>query len=171
MRVMTQNRVTHVIEMGHLCFIEQNAILELARIAHHDAIAGDDVLAHVATAPNLAVFADPRRALQHRALLNNGSSADEHAIADEWLAPQFTQHGRLQPKLQITRDLFERIPDVILVLEQFGVCRVFKINKIRGGKHFAVRLHLAHSFPSVTYSPFGCWNHSGSSIPESTMLS
>ena len=82
-RLIAQDGVAHVIEMRHLCFIEQNAILELARVAHYDAIASDDVLAHVATAANLAVFADPRRALQHRALLNDRSSPNEHAIADE----------------------------------------------------------------------------------------
>ncbi len=28
-----------------------------------------------------------------------------------------------------------------------------------------------YNFPSVTYSPVGRWNHSGSSMPASTMLS
>ena len=85
-RLMAQDGVAHVIEMGHLCFIEQNAILKLARVTHYNAIAGDDILAYVATAANLAVFADPRRALQHRALLNDRSSADEYAITDERFA-------------------------------------------------------------------------------------
>ena len=84
--MVPKDGVADVIEMRHLCFIEQDAVLEFARIAHYDAIAGDNVLAYVATAANLAVFADPRRAFQHRALLNDRSSADEHAIADEWLA-------------------------------------------------------------------------------------
>src|SRR5207247_11166134 len=100
--------------MGHLRFIEQNAILELARVAHHDDITGDDVLAHVATAANLAIFSDPRRALQHHALFNDRSSADEHAIADERLARWLAKDRRFQPKLQRTRDLSERVPDVIL---------------------------------------------------------
>src|SRR5918996_966191 len=85
-RLMAQDGVAHVIKMRHLYFIEQNAVFEFARIAHYDAITGDDVLTHVTTAANLAVFADPRGPLQHRALLNDRSSADEHAIADERLA-------------------------------------------------------------------------------------
>ena len=63
MRVMTKNRITHVIEMRHLCFIEQDAVFEFARVAHDYAVADDDVFAHVTAAANVAVFADPRRAL------------------------------------------------------------------------------------------------------------
>src|SRR5207302_10632820 len=111
--------------MGHLCFIEQNAVLELARVAHHDPIACDDVLAHVATAAKLAVFADPRRALQHRALLNDRSSADEYATTDERFARSLAEGGSLPPELQVSRDLLEYVPDLILVLVRFlmrGVC-------------------------------------------------
>jgi hypothetical protein len=133
--------------MGRLCLVEQNAILELARVAHHDAITGDDVLAHVATAANLAVFADPRWALQHRALLNDRSSADEHAIADERFAHKLSEHGGFQSKLQITRDLFERIPDVILVLEQLRMSSVFEVQKIGRGKHFQYARSGRSQFP------------------------
>src|SRR5262249_32960577 len=110
-----------------LCFIEQNAILELARVAHHNAIASDDILAHVATAANLAVFANPCRPLQHRALFNNRSSANEHAIADERLARELGEDSWFQPKLQVTRDLFERVPHIVLVLEQLPMSGVFKV--------------------------------------------
>ena len=48
-------------------------------------------------------------------------------VADERLADQFAQHRWLQPKLQVTRDLFERVPDVILVFEQFRMGRVFEV--------------------------------------------
>ncbi len=39
--------------------------------------------------------------------------------------------------LQVTGDLFERVPDVILVFEQLRVSRVFEIEKIGGRKHFS----------------------------------
>src|SRR5215472_13504666 len=110
--MVPEDGVTDIIEMGHLCVLEQNGILELARVAHDDTVAGNDILAHVATAANLAVFANPRRTLQHRALLNHRSSADEHAIADERLADQLTEDGGFQSELQVTCDLFERVPDV-----------------------------------------------------------
>jgi hypothetical protein len=84
--VVTQDGITDIIEVRHLRFIEQNAIFEFARVTHHDTIAGYDVLAHVTAATNLAIFADPRRTFEHGTLLNNGSSADENAIADEWFA-------------------------------------------------------------------------------------
>jgi hypothetical protein len=37
--------------------------------------------------------------------------------------------------LQVTGDLFERVPDVILVFEQLRVSRVFEIEKVDGRKH------------------------------------
>ena len=43
--------------------------------------------------------------------------------------------GRFQTKLQIARDLFERVPDVILVFEQLRMSRVFEVEKVGGRKH------------------------------------
>ena len=34
-RLMAQDGIAHVIEVRHLCFIEQNAVFEFAGIAHH----------------------------------------------------------------------------------------------------------------------------------------
>src|SRR4029077_16440810 len=100
---------------------------EFARITHHHAVADHDILAHVTAATNVAVVADPRRSFQHRALFDNRSATDEHVAADERTADQFAEHCRLQTKLQIARDLFERVPDKLLVFEQFRVSRVFEI--------------------------------------------
>src|SRR5439155_1236552 len=47
--------------MRHLHFVEENAVLELARVSHHNTVADDHVLAHVATAADPAIFADPWR--------------------------------------------------------------------------------------------------------------
>jgi hypothetical protein len=89
MSVVTEDRIANVIKMGRLHFVEKNAILELARVSHNHAIPDDHVLAHVTAAPNLAIFADPCRAFQHRALLHDGTSANKNVIADEWFAHQF----------------------------------------------------------------------------------
>src|SRR5439155_23168744 len=83
--VVTQDGITDIIEVRYPRFIEQDAIFEFARVTHHNTIPSDDVLAHVTAAANLAVFADPSRAFQHRALLNDRSSANEDVVADEWL--------------------------------------------------------------------------------------
>jgi hypothetical protein len=135
MSVVTEDRIANVIKVGHLHFVEQNAILKLARVSHHDAIPDDHVLAHVTAAPNLAIFSDPCRALQHRALFDAGPSSDENVIADEWFAHQLAQNRGLQTKLQVTCDLFERVPDVILVLEQLRMSRVFEVKKLGRRKH------------------------------------
>jgi len=84
--VVTQDGITDIIEVRYLHFIEQDAILNSQRVTHHNAIPGDDVLAHVTAAANLAIFTNPGRTFQHRTLLNNRSSADKDAIADEWFA-------------------------------------------------------------------------------------
>ena len=75
MRVMAEDRIADVIKMRHLRFVEQNAILELARVAHHHAIAHDHVLAHVTAAAHLTIFADPCRTFQNRALLDDRARA------------------------------------------------------------------------------------------------
>ena len=39
MRAIAENRIADVIEMRHLRFIEDDAVLELARVPHHHAVA------------------------------------------------------------------------------------------------------------------------------------
>src|SRR5438094_9058334 len=57
-------------------------------------------------------------------------------ITDERFAHQLTQHHGLQTELQVTRNLFERVPDVSVILKQFRMCRVFEVKKIGARKHF-----------------------------------
>ena len=83
----------------------------------------------------MAVFADPRRAFQHRALLDDRAAPDENGIADKRLADQFAEHGWLEAKLQVARDLFQRVPDILLVFEQFRMRRVLETEKFFGRKH------------------------------------
>ncbi len=88
--MITQNRIADVVKMRDLRFIEENAVLELARISHHRAIADHHIFAHIAAAADLTIFADPRRPFQNRALLDNRSAADKHVAADK----RFTQSVR-----------------------------------------------------------------------------
>src|SRR6266481_4060726 len=145
MRFKSKNRIADVIKMRHLSFVENDAVLEFARVAHDDAIADDDILAHVAAAADLAVLADPGRSFQNRALFDNRAAADEHIAADERATDELAEHRRFQTKLQITRDLFERVPDIALVFEQFRVGRVFEIEELCGRKHFVKRRRVALS--------------------------
>src|ERR671931_2405911 len=145
MRVMTNDRVTHIIEVRYLHFIEQDGIFELAGVSHDDAVADDHIFAHVTAAANVAVFADPRRAFQHRALLNDGSSANKNMAAYKWLTHQLAQDDGLEAKLQVTGDLFERIPNVILIFEQLRMSRVFEVKEIGRRKHFSVVKMANHS--------------------------
>ena len=63
MRAVTENRIADVIEMRHLRFIEEDAVLEFARVPHHHAVADDHIFAHVTTAADLAVRRRSRPAL------------------------------------------------------------------------------------------------------------
>src|SRR6266852_5197050 len=126
MRFKSKNRIADVIKMRHLSFVENDTVLEFTRVAHNDAIADDDILAHVAAAADLAILADPGRSFQNRALFDNRAAANEHIAADERAADELAEYRRFQTKLQITRDLFERVPNKLLVLEQFRMGRMFE---------------------------------------------
>ncbi len=99
MCTVTQNGIAHVIKMRRLCFIEENAIFELARISHHHAIAHHYILAHIAAAADVAILADPGRPFQNRALLDNRPTPDKHIAADERFPDELAEHGRFQAKL------------------------------------------------------------------------
>src|SRR6266513_458225 len=111
MRAKTKDGIADIIKMRHLRFIAHDAILELARVPHYHAVADDDILSDVTTAADVAFFADPRRAFNDGALFNDGPTPDKDGVADERFSHHLPEHGRLQTKLQITRDLFERVPN------------------------------------------------------------
>src|SRR6266567_3366054 len=135
MRAITQDRIADVIEMRRLHLVEEDAIFEFARVSHDHAIADNDVLAHVTTAANFAIFADPGRSFQDRALFDDRSATDEDRAADERFPHQLAQYARLKAELQITGDLFERVPNVILVLKQLRMGRMFETKKFSRRKH------------------------------------
>src|SRR5437773_12331987 len=96
MHAKPQNRVANVIEMRHLRFIKQDAILELARVSHHDSVASDYVLAHVTATADVTVFSNPGRTFQDRALFDNRAGANEDRVADERLPDRIPPHGRFE---------------------------------------------------------------------------
>src|SRR6266576_488989 len=154
---MSQDRVAHVIEMRHLRFIKQDAVFELARVPHHHAVPDDHVFAHVTSAPDVTVLPDPRRPFQHRALLDDRPGSDENRIADKWLPDQLSEHRRFQTKLQIARDLTERVPDIFLRLKQLWMRGVFETEKFRRRKHWSYvpprRVIFCPSFVSRASQP------------------
>src|SRR2546430_14646250 len=102
MGVMTNDRITHVIEVRHLHFIEQDGILEFARVAHDFAVADDYVFPHKTTATNAAGFARPRPAFQPRPLVNHRSPANKNMVPDKMSAQKINQHDGLKTKFQAT---------------------------------------------------------------------
>ena len=80
--------------MWNLRFIKDDRIFELARISHHHTIANDDVFTNITTAANVTVLANPGRPLQHGALLDDGSGADEHGVANKRFAHELPEDGR-----------------------------------------------------------------------------
>src|SRR5437879_13652531 len=92
----SKNGIANVIEMRHLRFIENNAVLELARISHDYSVSDDDIFAHVTAAANMAILSDPRRSFQHRALLNNRAAADENVADDVGPSDEFAQPRRFE---------------------------------------------------------------------------
>ena len=122
--------------MRNLRFIAQDAILELARVPHHHAVAHDDVFAHVTTAAHMTASPRSKPALYDGALFDDGAAANKDGIADERFSHQLSQHRRFQTKLQIARDLFERIPNEALILEKFSVSGVLERNELGGRECF-----------------------------------
>src|SRR5438067_3146236 len=168
MRAMPENRIADIIKMRHLRFIEQDAVLELARVPHHHPVPHDHVLAHVTAAPDVTILADPRRPLQPCSLLHDRARADENRVADKRLPDQFAEHRGLQTKLQIARDLPERVPDIFLGLKQLRVRRVFETEKFRRRKHWSYapprRVIFCPSFVSRASQPRAASSSRNSSL-------
>src|SRR5690242_13698696 len=143
MGAKAENGIADIIEMRDLCFVAHDAILELARVPHHHTVADDDVLAHVTTTADMTLFANPSWTFYDGALFNDGATADENSTADERLSHQLTEHGGLQTKLQITRDLFERVPNERLILKQLRVDGVLECYEL-GRREFLFKARGRH---------------------------
>ena len=58
-RLVSENRVPHVIEMRHLRLIEEDAVLKLAGISENGAVPHDDVFPDITATADMTIFADP----------------------------------------------------------------------------------------------------------------
>src|SRR6185369_14118366 len=139
MRLVAKDRIAAVAEVGNLRLIKDDAVLEFAGISHHHAVADDDVFAHVTSGAQMAVFADPGRALEHRALLDNRAPPNENRVAHIGFTNQLAEHGGLEPKLEVTRNLSERFPDIFFRLEEFRMLGVLELKIFGRGEHIARR--------------------------------
>ena len=131
--LVAEDRVTDVVEVRHLRAVEEQAVLEFARVAEDRAVADEDVLAHVAPVADVAVGPDPGRAFDHRAVFDHRAFADEHVRADVGLADQFALEPGPQAELQVSRDFVEDFPNVRHVLEQDAVRGTLEV-KVIGGR-------------------------------------
>ena len=111
MSAVTEDGITDVVEVGYLRSVEDQGVLELARVSEDAIIAHDDVLTDVTTATDLAVCADPSGALDDGTWFDHGAWADEDGVTDEGLADGSAEDGGFQTELQVARDLSESVPD------------------------------------------------------------
>jgi hypothetical protein len=61
MRAIAENRIAHVAEMRHLHAVQQQAVLELTRVAQHAVLAHDDIAANECPRPDFGARANPHR--------------------------------------------------------------------------------------------------------------
>jgi len=136
MSAVAENGISHIVEMRDLRFVADNAALELTGISHHHPVADDDIFAHITPAADVTILSDPGRALQYRPLFDNCAGTHEYGVADERFPHQLPKNSRFKPKLKITGNLFQCVPDKTLVFKQLGMGCVFEADKLSRGKNF-----------------------------------
>lgn len=82
MRPALEDGVADVVEMRHLALVEEQAVLEFARVSQHAAPARHDPLAHISPAPHHRALADPGRAPDDRVGLDHRAGAHVNQLAD-----------------------------------------------------------------------------------------
>lgn len=135
MRLVTQDRVTDVVEVWDLRFVKDEAALELAGVPQDDAIPHQNILPDVGAVTDLAILADPGGSLDHGTILNDGASSDIDRSADERLADQLTIDAGLEAELEIGRDLCDCLPDMSDILKDDTVLGAVEIEEGVGGEH------------------------------------
>ena len=133
--LVAEDGVPDVVEVRDLSLVEDEAVLELAGVSEDDAITDHDVLADVGSVTDLTILADPCRPLDHGSLLNDGAGSDIDSAADEGLADQLAMDSRLEPELEIGRDLCDCLPDMSDILEDDTVLSAVEIEEGVGGEH------------------------------------
>src|SRR6185369_14072961 len=84
---------------------------------------------------DLAVPADDRRALDHRAVFDDRAFTDEHLVADVGAAFAFVAQGGFQVRGEIAFDLFEGVPGELAAVEDLGVFALAEIEQVGRREH------------------------------------
>ena len=133
--LVAEDRVPDVVEVRDLSLVEDEAVLELAGVAQNDAITDHYIFADIGTVANLAILTDPSRPLDHGTLFDDRAGSDIDSAADEGLADQLAMDSRLEPELEIGRDLCDCLPDMSDILEDDTVLSAVEIEEGVGGEH------------------------------------
>ena len=121
--------------MRHLGFVEDEAIFEFTRISCDHPIADDDVFANVASAADFAVVTDPSRTFDHGTLLDDGIFSHENSRTDKWFADEFAVQSGLEAELEVGRNFWQNVPDILYVFKERAVLAVAEVKKFFNGKH------------------------------------
>ena len=120
-RLVAENGIADVIEMGRGGLIEQKRIFQFGRIADNTAVADDDVFADVGVVADLAIFSDDGRAFNHRAVFDDGVFADKNFFTDVSAAFALVAEFGFEIFGNVFLDFFERVPGESAAVENFGV--------------------------------------------------
>ena len=132
---MPENRITHVVEMRHLGFVEDETIFEFTRISGDHPIADDDVFANVASAADFAVVTDPGRTFDHGTLLDDGIFAHENRRTDKWFADELAVQSGFEAELEVGRNFWQNVPDILYVFKERAMLAVAEVKKFFNRKH------------------------------------
>ncbi len=135
MCLVTENRVTDIVEMGDLRLVKDEAVLEFAGVAQHNAIPDDNIFTDVGTVADFASFSDPGWPLDHGAMLDHRPSSDENRAADEGLADQLAIDAWLEAELEVSADLGQGLPGMGDIIKNESVLGMVEIEKGVSGKH------------------------------------
>ena len=116
--LVAENRIADIIEMGDLGAVEYHAIFKLTRIAKDYPVANDHTFADVTATSDLAIIPDPGWSFNGRTVFNNRPVPDIDHFADKGPSEQTSVDSWIEPKLKITGDLLQDIPDLGRVIEE-----------------------------------------------------
>ncbi len=98
-------------------------------------VAHDDVLANVGVVADLAVFPNDGRALDHRAVFDDSTLADNDKVADVNPGARVAVRGRADMRIDVGLEFFQGVPGVLAILKDGGVTCLFQIEQITGFEH------------------------------------
>lgn len=148
MRFMTEQRISHVVEVGGFTGFEKHAILKLRGIGHDRAVINDDIFADIAAGSDETIIADPGGSKNDGAWHDAGAAAEIDLLTDEGARHDFAETGGFQSGFQIRPDFADSGPDWLTDGKERRVGGLGKI-KVSGGGEIDVRhaLLLNRDFP------------------------